>query len=122
MKKTAIAISSDLSPPWPSLDDLDITESIILTRGNEPERSICAEALARGWRAFWYRAAGGADNWQRDVDLVRDADEVIVVLSPGAVEHTDTGTWHVAERAISDDKPLRVYLVHEGRLLELGSS
>ena len=116
-KKIAIVISSTASKPYPNLRDLVAGDVVVLTRGRcEPEQAILWQALRDDIRAFVYRSEGGRDNWQRDVDLVRDADEVIVVLSREALDRTDTGAWHVIERAIADEKPLRVFLQYKDRL------
>jgi hypothetical protein len=125
VKKIAIVVSSDLPEPWPTLRALVADEDfVMLTRAtrSEPERLLSLEALRAGIRVFAYPAKGGSDNWQRDVDLVRDADEVVVVLSTHALDNPESGAWHIAERAIKDDRPLRLYTVTAGKLVLLAES
>jgi hypothetical protein len=99
--------------------------TLILTRGSDGlDQVIMAASLTLGYRCFTYRAAGGADNWNRDVELVKDATEVHAFLSLEDFERADrmTGTLHVAEQGLNAKRPTTLYTVVDGTLIAAGET
>jgi hypothetical protein len=91
-------------------------DTLFLTRGSGPfELFVSTVALALGRRCFAYKGSG-RDNWERDAELVADADEVIAFLDPALLE-ARTGTAHVIECALAAGKPCRVATVAAGELV-----
>jgi len=97
---------------------------LLLTRGTgEVEHFIATIAPLLDLRCFAYPAQGGADNWIRDVELVRDADEVIAIVSRADLEaKRETGTLHVVEKALDQEKPVRMYTEVAGSLVYAAAS
>lgn len=95
----------------------------ILTRGSEGfDQFIGHVCIILGVPCFTYRSAGGADNFLRDVELVRDADEVIAFFDPATLDRTDTGTGHIVEVALTQQKPVRAYTSVDGSLVWVGET
>lgn len=92
---------------------------VLLTRGNgDIDRFLTTVAPLLDIRCFMYPSEGGASNWLRDVELVRDADEVIAIISRADLEARRTGgTLHVVEKALDQRKPTRLYTEEGGMLV-----
>lgn len=100
----------------------EFEEPVILTRGCQGvERFVEHAAIVLGFPAFRYPARGGVDNFERNRDLVRDADVVLAFLDPDTLD-VETGAQHVIEAALSAHKPTRAYTLVEGRLVWAGET
>jgi hypothetical protein len=97
---------------------------VLLTRGTgEVEHFIATIAPLLDLRCFSYPSQGGADNWIRDVELVRDADEVIAIVSRADLEgKKETGTLHVIEKALDQGRATRLYTEVDGSLVGVATS
>jgi hypothetical protein len=85
-------------------------DALVLTRGAGPfEQFISTVSLALGLRCFQY-VGHGRDNWERDTELVADADEVVAFVDPALLD-TKSGTAHVIECALAAGKPVKVATV-----------
>ena len=97
-------------------------EPVFLTRGCQGlERFVEHAAIVIGRPAFRYPARGGVDNFDRNRDLVNDADVVLAFLDPDTLD-VETGAQHVIEAALSARKPTRAYTLVEGRLVWAGET
>jgi hypothetical protein len=67
-------------------------------------------------------SAGGSANWDRDVAMVRAADEVVVFLDPDTLTDENTGTAHVLAKALDQRKKAMAYSASGDRLVYVGSS
>jgi hypothetical protein len=93
--------------------------AVLLTRGNNDfDRFIATVALPLERHCFTYPSQGQADNWQRDVDLARDADSGIAFVSlPDLEAKKMTGTLHVVEKLLDQGKPVTMYTEMDGALV-----
>jgi hypothetical protein len=73
-------------------------------------------------RCFAYPAKGGPDNFLRDMELVKDADEVVAFFDPATLSDPNTGTAHVVEKALDKKKPVRAYTTVNGGLVYVGAT
>jgi hypothetical protein len=98
-------------------------DTVFLTRGSEGfDRFLMGVAGLIERRCFAYPSQGGADNWLRDIELVKDGDEVICFFAPDALTDYDTGTAHVLETALTQQKPAKAYSVVNGSLVWVGET
>ena len=100
-------------------------DTLILTRGSDGlDQFIMSATQVLGFRCFTYPAAGGADNWNRDVEMVRDGTEVHAFLSLEDFERADrmTGTYHVIEKALDQKRPTTAYVAIDGQLIAAGET
>ncbi len=98
-------------------------DTVFLTRGSEGfDRFLMGVSTLIERRCFAYPSQGGADNWLRDIELVKDGDEVICFFAPDALTDYDTGTAHVLETALNQQKPARAYSVVNGSLVWVGET
>ena len=97
--------------------------TVLLTRGSgEFDHFIATIAPLLELRCFAYPSSGGRENWQRDVDLVKDADEVLVIVSRADLEaKKESGTMHVLEKALQQEKPTRLFTTVDGSLVGVAS-
>lgn len=97
------------------------TGSVLLTRGRgNIDTFVAAVAPLLGLRCFTYPSAGHADNWQRDVELARDADEVIAFLASATLRDVNTGTAHLIEKALDQRKKVRAFSEVDDHLVFAG--
>lgn len=97
-------------------------EPVFLIRGvSGIEQFVAHAAIVLGRPVFKYPALGGGDNFERNRDLVGDADVVLAFLDPGTLD-VETGAQHVIEAALSARKPTRAYTLVEGRLVWAGET
>jgi hypothetical protein len=128
-KKVAIVGSSNLEMTASiGAEIVDIVraygpDTVLLTRGSgEVDRFIATIAPLLELRCFAYPAEGGASNWLRDVELVRDADEVLAIVSRRDMEKkAESGTLHVVAKALDQEKPVHLYTVVDGSLIGVAS-
>ena len=93
----------------------------ILTRGSEGLDDFISRACGvLDIACVLYRLQG--KNWDRDVALVRDADEVVVFLDPSSLTDENTGTSHVLAKALDQRKRTQAYSAHGDALVYVGSS
>lgn len=98
-------------------------DAVFLTRGSPGfDTFIVGVAPLIGRRCFTYPSKGGADNFLRDIELVRDADEMLVFFAPGQLEDYDSGTAHILEKALDNHKPTKAYSIVNGSLIWVGES
>jgi len=128
-RKVAICGSTtfEMTPPiGAQIVDLirEMGDVVLLTRGTgDVDRFIATIAPLLELRCFAYPSQGGADNWLRDVELARDADEVIGIISRVDLEsHRMTGTLHLIEKALDQQKPARLYTEVDGSLVYAAAS
>lgn len=96
---------------------------VFLTRGSPGfDTFVMGAAPLIGRRCFAYPSQGGADNFIRDIELVKDADEVLAFFDPDTLSRDDTGTGHVVEAALSAGKPCKAYTAVNGSLVWVGES
>jgi hypothetical protein len=96
---------------------------VILTRGAEGfDRFVMQVAPIIGVRCFAYPSSGGADNWLRDLEIVKDADEILAFLDPDSLHDPNTGTAHLLECALRAEKPTRAYTALHGSLVWAGET
>lgn len=92
-----------------------------LTRGSKGfDQFVLTVAPLIGRRCFAYPSEGGADNFLRDIELVKDADEVLAFFDPDTLQRTDTGTGHVVEVALNQGKPCKAFTTVNGALVWAG--
>jgi hypothetical protein len=99
--------------------------TVILTRGSDGlDQFIVAACAVLGMRCLTYKSAGGAENWNRDVELVQDATEVHGFLSLEDFEKAGrmTGTLHVVEQGLNAKRPTSLYTVVDGKLIKAGET
>jgi hypothetical protein len=98
-------------------------DTVFLTRGSPGfDQFVMKVAPIIERRCFGYPSQGGADNWLRDIELVKDGDEVICFFSPDALHDYDTGTAHILETALTQQKPVKAYTIADGALIWVGES
>lgn len=97
--------------------------TVFLTRGSPGfDTFLMAVCPIIGYTALAYPSKGGADNFLRDVQLVKDADEVLVFLDPNSLDNTNTGTAHVLEKSLDQKKKTVAYSVAGRSLVFAGST
>lgn len=99
--------------------------AVILTRGSEGlDQFIMHAAVVLGMRCLTYKSDGGAGNWSRDVEMVRDGTEVHGFLSLEDFEKADkeSGTMHVIEKGLDQKKPTTLYVAMDGELVTAGET
>lgn len=97
--------------------------TLILTRGSEGfDTFVMRAAEIMEMPVVPFPSAGGGDNFRRDADMVREADEVIAFLDPNSLRNMNTGTAHVVEKALDQKKPTRAYSVSGNHLVFAGSN
>lgn len=69
-----------------------------------------------------YPSEGGSKNWDRDVKIVKDADEVLVFLDPATLDDQNTGTAHILAKALDQKKKTRAFSEAHQHLVFAGSS
>lgn len=83
-------------------------DTIILTRNAKGFDAFAAEVARQLDRnVVEYPGKGGMANYERDVQLARDADKVIAFFSEGKVGQG--GTQHVIDKALDLGKPVESY-------------
>jgi len=98
-------------------------EATFLTRGSPGfDTFIIHVAPIIGRKCFAYPAHGGPDNFLRDIELVKDADEVIAFFDPATLSDPTTGTAHVVEKALDQKKTVRAYTTVDGGLIYVGAT
>lgn len=88
-----------------------------LTRPLRPfEALVSALASSLGHEVTEYQPEPGGRSqvFLRDVELVRDADEVIALFPDG--DEMSGGTGHVVDKAIDQQRPVRAYAVEADKL------
>lgn len=96
---------------------------ILLTRGRgSVDQFIAGVAPIIGLRCFLYPSRGGADNWNRDVELASDADEILAFFHPDALPDYSSGTAHLVEKALDKKRKVHAYSVTDRHLVYAGSS
>jgi hypothetical protein len=97
--------------------------TVFLTRGGGVfDTFVASVGPAIGYAVLTYPSPGGSANWDRDVALVKDADEVMAFLDPETLHDTNTGTAHVIEKALDQKKKVMAYSVANRHLVYAGSS
>lgn len=95
----------------------------VLTRGSEGfDQFIGHVCIILGLRCFTYQSHGGGDNWLRDIELVKDSDEVLAFFDPEQLDDPNSGTAHVVEVGLNKHKPVRAYTIVEGSLIWVGET
>ena len=69
-----------------------------------------------------YPSEGGSKNWDRDVKIVKDADEVVVFLDPATLDDQNTGTAHILAKALDQRKRTRAFTESSGHLVFAGDT
>ena len=96
---------------------------VFLTRGSDGfDRFVMQAGPLIGRRVFAYPSNGGADNYLRDIELVKDGDEVLVFLDPDSLTDPNTGSAHLLEVALRSEKPTRAYTTVNGGLVYAGAT
>lgn len=96
---------------------------VFLTRGSPGiDEFIMRAAPLIGRRCFAYPSTGGAENFNRDVELVKDADEVVAFFDIDRLHDEHTGTAHVVAKALDKHKPVHAYAALDERLIYAGSN
>ncbi len=99
--------------------------TVVLTRGSDGfDQFIVSACVVLGLRCLTYPSQGGPDNWQRDVELARDATEVHGFLSLEDFEKAThmSGTLHVVEQGLNAKRPTALYTVVDGLLIKAGET
>ena len=97
--------------------------TVFLTRGSSGFDTFISRASdIIGRTCVLYPSPGGSRNWDRDVALVKDADEVLLFFDPASLHDPNTGTAHVGEKALDQRKKVMAYSVANERLIYAGSS
>lgn len=65
---------------------------------------------------------GGRMNYVRDVEMVRESDEVIVFLDPATITDERTGTSHVLDKALDQGKRARAFSAAGDSLIYVGDT
>lgn len=98
-------------------------DAVFLTRGSSGfDTFIVHAAIILGRRVFKYPAVGGADNLDRDRELVADADAVLGFFDYDTMHDPRTGTAMVLEAALNAKKPTRAYTCVDGVLSWAGET
>jgi len=95
---------------------------VILTRGGPHfDQFVTKVAALLGIPVILFPARGGSDNWERDVELAGQADQVMAFLAPDSLSvEKMSGTQHVIEKAMDQRKPVRAYTTVDQRLVWAG--
>lgn len=96
---------------------------IFLTRTAKAgfDRFVAGVASALGRPCIQF-IGSGRDNFERDVQMVEAADEVLLFFDPAQLDiAADTGTQHVAEVALTKRKPVRAWSAHDSQLIFAGA-
>jgi hypothetical protein len=97
--------------------------TLFLTRGSPGFDTFLLDACPRlGLPIEMRPSGGGSRNWDRDVALVKESDEVVVFLDPATLTDEDTGTSHVLAKALDQRKRTQAYSAHGDTLVYVGSS
>ena len=97
--------------------------TVFLTRGSAGfDTFLMAVCPIIGYTALAYPSPGGSKNWDRDVALVKDADEVLCFFDPATMHDENSGTAHVATKALDQKKKTLAYTVANRHLVYAGSS
>ena len=97
--------------------------TLFLTRGSPGFDTFLLDACPQlGLSVEARPSEGGSRNWDRDVALVQDADEVVVFLDPGSLHDENTGTSHVLDKALDQRKRTQAYSCAGDTLVYVGSS
>ena len=97
--------------------------TVFLTRGSPGfDTFLMAVCPIIGYTALAYPSKGGADNFLRDVQLAKDADEGLVFLDPDSLGNINTGTAHVMEKLLDQKKKTKAYSVAGRTLVYAGSN
>ena len=98
-------------------------ETVFLTRGSPGFDTFIVRATAIIQRpCVRYPSLGGSKNWDRDVAMVREADEVLVFFDPETLHDENTGTAHIAAKGLDQKKKVMAYSVAGNRLVYVGST
>ena len=98
-------------------------DTVFLTRGSAGfDTFLMAVADIIEVAVIAHPAKGGGTNFDRDVALVKDADEVLVFIDPNSLHNQNTGTAHIAEKALDQKKPTKAWTVAANHLVYAGSS
>ena len=97
-----------------------------LRRSSRPFEALVASlAGVLGFRIVdWVPEPGGrAQVFFRDIEMVKDADEVVAFFPEGYFEgeHVMSGTAHVVEQAQYQERPVRAYVLMDGKRVLVGS-
>ena len=100
----------------------DLAPETILTRGTKGfDQFIIAIADILGIPWIEFKSVGGADNWDRDVRLVGQADMVLGFVSTTRYDEGKiSGTQHVLEQGLNQKKPTRAYTAVNDNLIWTG--
>ena len=97
--------------------------TVILTRGTGVfDVFVATVGPAIGYPVLTYPSPGGSKNWDRDIAMVKDADEVLCFLDPNTLQDQNTGTAHVLAKGLDQKKPCRAYSVADRHLVYAGST
>jgi hypothetical protein len=97
--------------------------TLFLTRGSEGFDTFVVRACEMLELPVEVRGSqGGRDNYLRDVEMVRDATEVLVFLDPGSLHDERTGTSHILDKSLDQKKPVTAYSVAGNALVYVGST
>ena len=98
-------------------------ETVFLTRGSPGFDTFIVRATAIIQRpCVRYPSLGGSKNWDRDVQIVRDADEVLIFFDPDSLHDLNTGTAHIAEKALDQKRKTTAYTIAANHLVYAGST
>jgi hypothetical protein len=100
----------------------DLEPETILTRGASGfDDFISRVAGLIGIPVVFFPGMG--NNWQRDVDMVAQADSVLGFVSPDSLSvEKISGTQHVLECGLTAKKPVKAYTEVNGQLVWAGES
>ena len=112
-----------------NLGSRGFTEILIrkpLRRSRRPFEALTASlAEVMGFTVTDYvpEPGGRALVFLRDVEMVRDSDEVVAFFPQSYYDGEDvmSGTAHVVDKALDQAKPVRAYAVVEGQAVLVGS-
>ncbi len=75
-----------------------------------------------GYTVVAYPSLGGPGNWDRDVALVHDADELVAFFDPATLDDMNTGTAHLVEKGLDKRKKVRAYTVANDHIVFAGET
>lgn len=97
--------------------------TVFLTRGSAGfDTFVMTVCEMLDWPCRRYPSEGGSKNWDRDVKIVKDADEVLVFLDPATLDDQNTGTAHILAKALDQKKKTRAFSEAHGHLVFAGSN
>ena len=86
--------------------------TVFLTRGSAGfDTFIAAVGPIIGVTVLLYPSPGGSSNWDRDVAMVKDADEVLAFFDPDRLHDENSGTAHVVAKALDQKKKVMPHTV-----------